>query len=82
MAVRAAGFALLASASVQEVQDLALIAQAATLESRVPFLHLFDGFRTSHEVQNIEEVSTDVMRQMIDEEDLMETPVFQTRHRI
>jgi pyruvate-ferredoxin/flavodoxin oxidoreductase len=67
MAVRATGFALLASASIQEVQDFALIAQAATLESRVPFLHFFDGFRTSHEVQNIEELSTDVMRRMIDD---------------
>ncbi|NTW75215.1 MAG: pyruvate:ferredoxin (flavodoxin) oxidoreductase, partial [Chlorobiaceae bacterium] len=49
MAVRGTGFALLASCSVQEVMDMALIAQAATLESRVPFLHFFDGFRTSHE---------------------------------
>jgi pyruvate-ferredoxin/flavodoxin oxidoreductase len=50
MATRATGFALLASNSVQEVHDFALIAQAATLESRVPFLHFFDGFRTSHEI--------------------------------
>ncbi|MFB3815323.1 MAG: pyruvate:ferredoxin (flavodoxin) oxidoreductase, partial [Terriglobales bacterium] len=50
MAVRQTGWALLASNSVQEVMDMALIAQAATLESRVPFLHFFDGFRTSHEV--------------------------------
>ncbi|HOY08477.1 MAG TPA: pyruvate:ferredoxin (flavodoxin) oxidoreductase, partial [Candidatus Omnitrophota bacterium] len=50
MAARATGFAMLASGSVQEVMDFALISQAATLESRVPFLHFFDGFRTSHEV--------------------------------
>ena len=50
MAVRSTGFALLSSSSVQEAQDLALIAHAATLESRVPFLHFFDGFRTSHEL--------------------------------
>ena len=54
MACRQTGFALLASGSVQEAQDLAAIAQAATLESRVPFLHFFDGFRTSHEVSKIE----------------------------
>src|SRR5438105_9286450 len=54
MATRATGFALLASNSVQEAQDLALIAHAATLEARVPFLHFFDGFRTSHEIDKIE----------------------------
>src|ERR671925_760897 len=54
MAVRQTGWALLASASVQEAQDLALIAHAATLRARVPFIHLFDGFRTSHEVMKIE----------------------------
>ena len=48
--------------------DLALIAQAATLESRVPFLHFFDGFRTSHEVQKVEELTFDDMRAMIDDE--------------
>ena len=52
MAVRQTGFALLSSASVQEAHDFALIAQAATLRSRVPFLHFFDGFRTSHEVND------------------------------
>ncbi len=67
MACRATGFAMLASANVQEVGDFALIAQAATLESRVPFVHFFDGFRTSHEVQKIEEISRDVIRAMIDE---------------
>jgi pyruvate-ferredoxin/flavodoxin oxidoreductase len=54
MAARTTGFAMLASASVQEVMDFSLIAQAATLESRIPFLHFFDGFRTSHEVAKIE----------------------------
>lgn len=68
MAARSTGFALLSSTSVQEAMDFALIAQAATLESRVPFLHFFDGFRTSHEVSKIEMVTEDVMRQMINEE--------------
>src|SRR5215471_1307072 len=53
MAARATGFALLSSASVQEAHDNALIAQAATLETRIPFLHFFDGFRTSHEVNKL-----------------------------
>ncbi|MBN1824811.1 MAG: pyruvate:ferredoxin (flavodoxin) oxidoreductase [Candidatus Eisenbacteria bacterium] len=66
MAARATGFALMPSGSVQEATDLALIAQAASLRSRVPFLHFFDGFRTSHEVQKIELLSEDVMRAMID----------------
>ncbi len=65
-AVRATGFAMLCSRNVQEAQDLALIAQAATLESRIPFLHFFDGFRTSHEVAKIEELTLDDMRAMID----------------
>jgi pyruvate-ferredoxin/flavodoxin oxidoreductase len=68
MAARATGWALLASNNPQEVMDLALIAQASTLESRIPFLHFFDGFRTSHEIQKIEELSYDDMRAMIDEE--------------
>src|SRR5271166_1708421 len=53
MAVRPTGFALLSSASVQEAHDMALIAQAATLESRIPFMHFFDGFRTSHELNTL-----------------------------
>ena len=68
MAARAAGFAMLASNSVQEVMDCALIAQAATLEARVPFLHFFDGFRTSHEVAKVEQLTPDDLRLMIDEE--------------
>jgi len=66
MAVRTTGFALLASGSVQNVMDLACIAQAATLESRIPFLHFFDGFRTSHEVLKIEELSSEDMMKMTD----------------
>jgi pyruvate-ferredoxin/flavodoxin oxidoreductase len=68
MAVRSTGWAMLCSASVQEAMDFALIAQAATLEGRVPFVHFFDGFRTSHEVSKIDEVSHDTVRQMIDED--------------
>ena len=68
MALRPTGFALLSSNSVQEAMDLALIAHAATLESRIPFLHFFDGFRTSHEVSKIEQLSLDDMRAMIDDD--------------
>jgi pyruvate-ferredoxin/flavodoxin oxidoreductase len=68
MATRQTGFALLSSNSVQEAMDLALVAHAATLESRVPFLHFFDGFRTSHEVSKIEQLSLADMRAMIDED--------------
>ena len=67
MACRQTGFALIASNSVQEAMDLALIAHASTLATRVPFLHFFDGFRTSHEVQKVEELTYDDMRAMIDE---------------
>ena len=67
-ATRATGFALLASRSVQEAHDMALIAQAASLKSRVPFLHFFDGFRTSHEVNKIELLDEDTMRAMIYDE--------------
>ncbi len=66
-AVRNTGFAQLASASVQEAHDLALIAQAATLASRVPFLHFFDGFRTSHEVNKLTLIDDEQIRAMIDE---------------
>ncbi|MFZ1882360.1 MAG: pyruvate:ferredoxin (flavodoxin) oxidoreductase [Rhodoplanes sp.] len=68
MATRQTGFALLAANSVQEAHDLALIAQAATLESRLPFLHFFDGFRTSHEVNLINELNDDDLRALIDDE--------------
>ncbi len=66
MAARATGFGMLCSASVQEAMDFALIAQAATLEARIPFIHFFDGFRTSHEVAKVELLSEDEMRAMID----------------
>lgn len=72
MAVRSTGFAMICSKNVQEAMDFALIAQAATFESRVPFIHFFDGFRTSHEVQKIEELTFDDMRAMIDDEFVME----------
>ncbi len=71
MAARATGFALLSSKSVQEAMDFALISQSATLESRVPFLHFFDGFRTSHEVQKIEELTMDDMRALIPEDHVL-----------
>ncbi|MBI5850917.1 MAG: pyruvate:ferredoxin (flavodoxin) oxidoreductase [Planctomycetes bacterium] len=67
MACRQTGFAVLASASVQEAQDMAAVAHAATLKSRVPFLHFFDGFRTSHEVQKIVELADAELRALIDE---------------
>ncbi|RKX25855.1 MAG: pyruvate:ferredoxin (flavodoxin) oxidoreductase, partial [Candidatus Zixiibacteriota bacterium] len=65
MATRGTGFGLIPSGSVQEVMDMALIAQRAALESRIPFLHFFDGFRTSHEVQKVEEINFDDMRDML-----------------
>ncbi len=68
MACRQTGFALLASGSVQEAQDLACIGHAATLDSRVPFLHFFDGFRTSHEIARIEELSDANIRAMVRDE--------------
>ena len=68
MACRSTGFAMLASCSVQEAHDFALIAQAATLESRVPFLHFFDGFRTSSEVNKIELLSDEHIRSMVSDE--------------
>ena len=68
MAVRQTGFALLASNSVQEVHDMALISQAITLASRIPVAHFFDGFRTSHEVSKIEGIPQEVIRTMIDDE--------------
>src|SRR6201988_5067975 len=68
MAGRQTGFALLASASVQEAHDLALVAQAATLATRVPFVHFFDGFRTSHELNTIEMLSDDDLRALVPDE--------------
>jgi pyruvate-ferredoxin/flavodoxin oxidoreductase len=68
MAARTTGFAMLSSASVQEAHDAALISQAATLASRVPFLHFFDGFRTSHEINTLDLLSDAQIRSMIDDE--------------
>jgi pyruvate-ferredoxin/flavodoxin oxidoreductase len=67
MAVRSTGWAMLASNSVQEVADLALIAQIATLESRIPFIHFFDGFRTSHEVAKILPIADEIIRALLDD---------------
>src|SRR6476646_9044596 len=67
MACRQTGFALLCSNSVQEAHDMAAVAHAATLETRIPFLHFFDGFRTSHEVAKIEELTDDDLRSLISE---------------
>ncbi|MHC4075807.1 MAG: pyruvate:ferredoxin (flavodoxin) oxidoreductase [Planctomycetota bacterium] len=72
MACRQTGFAMLCSSNVQEISDFALITQQATLVSRVPFLHFFDGFRSSHEVQKVEELTFDDMRAMINEKLIVE----------
>ncbi|HEY8835337.1 MAG TPA: pyruvate:ferredoxin (flavodoxin) oxidoreductase, partial [Chthoniobacterales bacterium] len=72
MAARATGWAMLCSASVQEAQDFALIAHAATLEARLPFLHFFDGFRTSHEISKIALLPDDVLRALINEDRVIE----------
>ena len=68
MGVRSTGWGMLASGSIQEAMDFALIAQAATLKSRIPFLHFFEGFRVSHEIQKIEEIEFSDMKAMIDDE--------------
>lgn len=66
MATRGTGFAMLASSNVQEAQDMAVVAHLSTLESKIPFLHFFDGFRTSHSIQKIIPVSYDMLRSMLD----------------
>ncbi len=71
MACRSTGWAMLASNSVQEVADLALIAQVATLESRIPFIHFFDGFRTSHEIGKIEPIADETIRALVSDEHLI-----------
>ncbi|MAE66137.1 MAG: pyruvate:ferredoxin (flavodoxin) oxidoreductase [Phycisphaeraceae bacterium] len=71
MACRQTGFGMLCSASVQEAHDFAAVSQAATLSSRIPFMHFFDGFRTSHEVSKIEQLSDDDLRAMIDEQTIL-----------
>lgn len=72
MAMRMTGMAMLSSNSVQEAMDMALISHAATLESRIPFIHYFDGFRTSHEVQKIDQISKEVMRDLISDDKIIE----------
>src|SRR5664279_4648477 len=72
MAARQTGFGFICSNSVQEVTDTALIAHKATLESRIPFIHFFDGFRTSHEVMKMEELSEEDIRSMIDDNKVKE----------
>jgi pyruvate-ferredoxin/flavodoxin oxidoreductase len=67
MAARTTGWAMLASASVQEAQDMAMIAQMATLRSRIPFMHFFDGFRTSHEVNKLDLLFEEEVRELIDD---------------
>ena len=71
MAARSTGWAMLAAASVQEAHDLALVAHVATLRSRIPFLHFFDGFRTSHEVDKIAVLDQDDLRALVREEDVL-----------
>ena len=68
MSARSTGYAFLSSSSVQEAMDMALISYAATLEGRIPVLHFFDGFRTSHEVSKVTDISEDIVREMIDED--------------
>ena len=72
MAVRSTGFGLLGSSSIQEAHDFSLIAQAATLKSRVPFVHFFEGFRVSHEINKIEMLPDDVIQDMMDEDTIRE----------
>jgi len=72
MACRATGWAMLASSNPQEVMDFALIAQMATLESRVPILHFFDGFRTSHEIRKVAQISFDDMKKLINNDLIFE----------
>jgi len=71
MATRATGFSMLFAGNVQEAHDFALISQVATLKSRVPFLNIFDGFRTSHEISKIDAISDDVIKSMMPEEEVM-----------
>lgn len=71
MAARTTGFSMLFAGSVQEAHDFALISQVATLKSRIPFLNIFDGFRTSHEISKIEEISDEVIKTMMPDDDIM-----------
>lgn len=71
MAARQTGFAMLCSNSVQEAMDLALISHSATLKSRIPFMHFFDGFRTSHEVSKVKQITDNTISQMIDDKEVL-----------
>lgn len=72
MACRQTGFSMLASCNIQEIMDIALISHSSTLASRIPFIHFFDGFRSSHEIQKIEELTFDDIREMIDDKLVLE----------
>lgn len=72
MAVRGSGWALLSSGSIQESHDMALISHLSTLESRIPFVHFFDGFRTSHEINKIEMIDDDIIKEMLNEDFVIE----------
>ena len=74
MAVRQTGWGMLCSQNVQECQDMALIATQSALKSRVPFMHFFDGFRTSHEVSKVEQLTYDDMRAVVDTQWLVVSP--------
>ncbi|MDV7138029.1 pyruvate:ferredoxin (flavodoxin) oxidoreductase [Maribacter sp. TH_r10] len=71
MAARQTGFAMLFGGSVQEAQDMALISQVATLKSRIPFMNIFDGFRTSHEISKIDSISDETIKAMMPEDEIM-----------
>ena len=71
MAARTTGFSMLFASSVQEAHDFALISQVATLKSKIPFLNIFDGFRTSHEISKIEAISDEVIKTMMPEDEIM-----------
>ncbi|MEN8711530.1 MAG: pyruvate:ferredoxin (flavodoxin) oxidoreductase, partial [Arenicellales bacterium] len=72
MAIRQTGYGMLASGSVQEAMDMALISQAASLRAHIPIVHFFDGFRTSHELSRVNDIDDSVIREMINEEDVVE----------
>ena len=72
MAVRQTGCALFATGSVQEVMDMAAVAHLAAIKSRIPFVHFFDGFRTSHEIQKIEEIDAKAVQALVDQDALSE----------
>jgi len=70
MSIRQAGFAMLATGNVQEIMDIAGIAHLAAIKTRIPFLHFFDGFRTSHEIQKVEEMQMEDLAKLVDYEAL------------